>query len=86
MSKQETIKKGKIKPDGYILLCAENITRMPKYELTYIPFDWTCPFCKTENSTTLIEEEDLNQSQDNKDKCRKFKKDITIKAYDIFCT
>ena len=67
------------------VLYAENITTLPKYELTYIPFNWVCPFCKTENSTTLVEEEDLNYSQNNRDKCRKCKKEITIRASDIFC-
>ena len=67
------------------MLCAENITTLPKYELTYIPFNWVCPFCKVENSTTLIEEEDLNYSQDNFDKCYKCKKEVKIKASDIFC-
>ena len=77
------------KPQGNeakTLLCAENIVRGVKYELTYIPIEWNCPFCKTENSTTLILEEDLNHSQDNFDTCRKCKKKITLKASAIFCT
>ena len=72
---------------GYdTVLCAENVVRGLKYELTYIPIEWNYPFCKTENSTTLILEEDLNHSQDNFDICRKCKKKITLKASAIFCT
>ena len=72
---------------GYdTVLCAENVVKGAKYELTYIPIEWKCPFCNAENSTTLIEEEDLNYSQDNIDKCRKCKKDVKLRASDIFCT
>lgn len=77
------------KPQGNeanALLCAENVVRGAKYELTYIPIDWICPLCKTENNTTLILEEDLNHSQDNFDTCRKCKNKITLKASAIFCT
>ena len=71
---------------GKRVLCAENVAKGAKYELTYIPIEWRCPVCNADNSTTLIEEEDLNFSQDNIDKCRKCKRDIKIKASDIFCT
>lgn len=68
------------------VLCAENVVMGCKYELTYIPIVWQCPFCNAENDTTLVEEEDLNHSQDNIDKCRKCKKEVKLKASDIFRT
>lgn len=67
------------------MLVAVKVTKGLKYELTYIPVDWACPNCKTENNTTLIEEEDLNHSQDNTDKCRKCSETVVIKASDIYC-
>lgn len=66
------------------LLLAEDVVIGAKYELTFIPVDWNCPFCKSENSTTLVLEEDLNHSQDNFDICLKCKNKITIKASSIF--
>lgn len=55
---------------------AENVVCLSKYELTYIPIEWTCPFCKTENNTTLILEEDLNYKEDNYDTCRNAKRKL----------
>jgi hypothetical protein len=55
-----------------------------RYEVTFVPVEWVCPVCQSNNSTTFIEEEDLNRGFDNVERCYKCDKEITIKTKDIF--
>ena len=63
---------------------AINVRGGTKQLFTHIHVKWDCPKCKSENSDWLVEEEDLNYSQDNYVTCYKCNTKVVLRSKDIY--